>query len=177
MGRQIIFYMCHNDEEKFMDYVKSKGFRFINGKVSLGENAIFECFGDVKKGFCKLLLYKEIYGDLRFRDYAEINTRLYDETYSPVIEYCPTTVNLRKKTIRRGRIWISNENICSDEMKKEQLKKDYQQLERWIRKNVSKKNVNYISRPYENVIYEKCTSEYISLSLLKFIQENELMLI
>ena len=100
-----------------------------------------------------LYLYKSNYGELVMQ---QGNGASMDTIKSPVIQFCKTSIKTEQKKILRGRLWIATQ-YYDDEgnwvKKSELFVKDYQKLNRWIKKNVPYQEIRkgeYLVKEYVN---------------------------
>lgn len=139
MGKQINFRMDMDMESQFWSFLKSiNGLEFIMKKD--GKNINVEELSD--DYYNKIIIYNKGFGELTtLKKGITINT-----IFSPVIEFSRTYIDLERKQISNGRLWVEmkywNENEELVEKPKE-LDKLYQKLARWIRKNIPKVEVDY----------------------------------
>ena len=154
MGKQINFYMSENIQTSFVEYLQQNQFIFLDYNAQIVEEPF-------STNVYRLYLYKQNYGQLFMRQ--DLN-HIMDIMKSPVIEFRKTTIKLEEKKVLRGRVWIENqyfkEGICIK--KPDTFIRDYQMLNRWIRKHV----------PYQEIKKENFfIKEYVN-DELKSLQEN-----
>lgn len=124
MGRQINFYMSENVQQNFIRMLYESDYIFLNGKGQVIE------YVDEQK-YCDYFLYMKKYGPISIKE-----EYFLDSLKSPVIQFSKTII--REGKIRRGRLWISNNQNTEGE---KELVKDFNRLNRWIRKNVPMKEI------------------------------------
>ncbi len=135
MGRQINFYMSESVEREFFELLLSKGYKmfyrdFIEEKIQG-----LTSYDELNRRKWLIILYKDSYGPLKYSD--EKRTEI-DKSYSPVIEWCRTTIDGNEKIVHRGRIWMSGWIEFDDSVMEIQFKKDFNSLVNWIRRKVPK---------------------------------------
>lgn len=116
----------------------------------------------------KLWIYKKDFGNSQFHVEPGLGQSISGFA-EPMIELCKTHVSPEEKTISRGRIWVqlsywNNENQLV--YKPESVKKFYQSLSRWIRKNLVK---------IETGIYERTGyiyMELVSIEIYRLIEQK-----
>lgn len=140
MGRQVEFMMDKNMEKRFWDFLLSiKGLKILF-KSSTGIIEIKELpeYG-VPFGL-GLHIYMDELGELK------ISTNNYvDFIISPVIEFRRSVTNEKEKRVSRGRVYVQLDYWDNGILvkKNEGLKKLYEKLVRWIRKNIPKIEIEY----------------------------------
>lgn len=141
MGRQINFYMSNEVQERFIDFLNTKEFIFVDYNASI----VNDILDDSKR---EIYLYKQDYGDISM---SQNNKAHIDSLKSPIIQYIKTIIKEEQQTVLRGRLWIETKYYDEEGEvinKGESVLKDYQMLVRWIKKNVPyqqiKKKDHYI---------------------------------
>ncbi|MBD5489915.1 MAG: hypothetical protein HDR13_14180 [Lachnospiraceae bacterium] len=141
MGKQIIFYMSNDVQERFIDFLNKKEFFFVDYNASI----INDISDDSKRD---IYLYKQDYGNIIMSQNNNVNI---DSLKSPIIQYKKTIIKEEQQTVLRGRLWIQTKyyNEKGEVINKgESVLKDYQMLVRWIKTNVPyqqiKKKDHYI---------------------------------
>lgn len=161
MGRQINFYICENIQNSFIEYLQDNQFDFLDRNSDIvNQPSSMNVFS--------LYLYKSNYGELVMQ---QGNGASMDTIKSPVIQFCKTGIKKEQKKILRGRLWIATQ-YYDDEgnwvKKSELFVKDYQKLNRWIKKNV----------PYQEIRKgEYLVKEYINDELKKLQEEGYVLTI
>lgn len=103
-------------------------------------------------------LYKESYGSVVYRKGGNTGTWNYiDLANCPVVEFSRTKINNEMKSISYGRIWVTTEDIFSNEEMANTFFKDYKKLVAWIKKNAPRREIVTIGR-----------KEYIDDDILKY---------
>lgn len=137
MGKQTHFYISSDTRNEFLEYVFSKRYRIFSEKYDICKGIEqmehFDC--STINDWC-LIFYKDIYGDLI---YNENQYRRIDKLYSPVVEFIDTIIHEEDNYISNGRIWISNINVLISENARESFLSDYNELVKWIRKNIPRR--------------------------------------
>jgi hypothetical protein len=144
VGSQTNFYMDEITQKRFLDFVVENGGElWCDGwnnkhawdnpyKVKLEESI------DKLNEYHKLWLYKPSFGELKFGVIEKLGESI-SGTFEPMIELCKTYIVPEEKRLSRGRIWVQLSFWNNDNQlvyKPEELKKWYQSLNRWIRRNL-----------------------------------------
>jgi len=145
MGRQINFYMSEKVQTEFIEFLEQNNFLYVDYYVDKTVHP--SC-----KDEYMVYLYKEAYGEL----VKKFDDTVYDNSHGPVIEYSKTLIREDKKTITRGRLWMTDwyfDEAGNKVKKNELLTKDYEKLVRWIKKHVPYQVYNhkgYMLKEYIN---------------------------
>jgi hypothetical protein len=184
MGKQINFFMDYETEAKFFEYLLPQC--KISNKVVNGEMIFIDTLPERFSGqdWFQLHLYKPEMGpcDIVIHDDGKGYVNAYS-SYSPVIEFCRSVIRTDDKIITRGRLYVVMKYYDKDDnnvSKPEELNKWYNELCRWIRKHLPRREYeNPISLEYANrmcleygVSPGHMTKEYISDSILRLVQEE-----
>ena len=158
MGKQINFYMSENIQTCFIEFLQRNQFVLLDYNAQIVEQPLLT-------NVYSLYLHKQNYGEVIMRQDI---THIMDVLKSPVIEFRKTNIKLEEKKVLRGRIWIENQyykdGICIK--KADAFIRDYQMLNRWIKKHV----------PYQEMNKgEFLIKEYVN-DEIKGLQENGFML-
>lgn len=157
--------MDEKDKGAFLEYVKHTGRIFETKRVE-GTVEIFDLPNYL---WINLYLYKDEFGRLVFRDGGD-GKKYINTTTSAVIEFGNTMVRKNVKEIQRGRLFLEMKYYDTNGIliqKDELLDKWYKELVRWI-----KRRLQYV----EVVSNGKVVKEYVSNSLVKFVEEGYLLL-
>lgn len=155
MGRQINFFMSKLVEKEFFDLLCRQGYSIFYEDYKEKRIRKVMSYDELDESMWLILLYKDVYGSLTYLDNEKLRI---DKLNCSVIEWCRTVVNVEEKTVKRGRIWMSDLINFESSEKETQFKKDFNSLMRWIRKNVPRQENNhngYIIKEYINdeIIY------------------------
>ncbi|MFD0048010.1 hypothetical protein ACFVHQ_01495 [Actinomycetes bacterium NPDC127524] len=165
MGKQITFYMDEPTESCFIDFILDNAKILAEVETASANSIIYiedKDFFEDKNQCVQFWIYKEELGELDIRETE--NRKYVAASKSPVIEFSRTLIRMRDKEIIRGRIWV--ELKYWDETgelvhKSEKLNTLYKALTKWIKKNVSHREINREANLYK---------EYISDSLVEYIE-------
>lgn len=156
MGRQINFYMSHDVQERFIDFLNEKEFTFVDYNASI----INDILDDSRKS---IYLYKQDYGDICMNPYHKVHI---DPLKTPIIQYRKTIIKEEQRKVLMGRLWIETKYYNEDgELinKGESVLKDYQMLVRWVKKNVPYQEIKKMN----HYLKEYYIKEYINDELRK----------
>lgn len=153
MGKQINFYMSEEVEKNFIELLKENCFEIMWHDFthnSLEKLVDFSC-DELSPN--TMYLFKPKYGDYIIKDSKLVRI---DAIKSPVIEFIRTNRRKDEKTITRGRLWLETKYYDSNDdlvEKTTELIKDYNNLVRWIKKNVPYREItkgDYLVKEYVN---------------------------
>ena len=163
MGRQIVFYMEREQQDKLLKHAFDEGFIVLYKDFELQELIVLRENGIVKQQFYYMHFYKIEYGQVFV--YEGCPNRINDSK-SPVIEFSGGAIKHEEKLVQQGRLWMEpryyaeNNELLS---KSPKLIKDYESFVRYVKKLV----------PYQEV---KCGSwvrkEYITDYAKKLVEEE-----
>ena len=158
MGKQFRFIMDDRDQEKLIQKVCDQGIILYDDR----NNGIKEVSSIPDGNWLHLYFMK--YKDVKM---IQSNDTLLDvdELRMPVLELRQTFVRNNTKTIQRGRLYFENKYFQDDNQifKDEELEKWYKEIIKWIKKVLQCVEIT------ENT---KLTKEYVSESLVKYIEEG-----
>lgn len=164
MGKQINFLMDKELEQEFFEFVNESAVVLFEDSNGLLEVIDALPSSDIRYWW-SLYIYNEKFGDYTLRNLD--NGKVYlDLDKSPVIEFSRTTIREDTKDMSLGRLWFQNSYWNEEDelvYKDSNLDKLYQKLCRWIRKKISKVEVNA-----KNGVHK----EYISKSLINLIESG-----
>jgi hypothetical protein len=150
LGKQIQFLLDEITENKFVQFILSEG----NTHILLNGNAITELPKPFSvEGWFKVYLYRPTIGELIIEIINE-NLSFIRPLTSPVIEFSRTVLRNDKKEISLGRLWVETkyfDEIGNKVEKPKELNIFYNQLVKWIKKELSIKEINnegYIQKVY-----------------------------
>lgn len=165
MGRQFGFFMNEADTRAFISYVMQDSFVLQEGTTFSPE--FITSTTQIKEDWNTLLFSKEEIDKLKTEHIHGISCdfMIINSIDSPVIEFARTNVLYDKKKIMEGRIWIELKYFRNTQLeeKAEYLLPWYNQLVRWIKKNVHCE---------EMLQGGKRKKVYISKSLVKLMKED-----
>lgn len=146
MGKQINFYICESIQNSFIEYLQDNQFEFLDWNAGVvNQPSSMDVFG--------LYLYKSNYGELVMQPGNGASMNILN---SPVIEFSKTIIKTEQKRILRGRLWIATQYVDEEGnwvKKSELFVKDYQKLNRWIKKHVPYQEIRkgeYLVKEYVN---------------------------
>ena len=145
MGRQINFYMAPNDEKTFLDYVLSTGNVAIIGQPSpTNQPRILKDFNPtVRDETLWLTVYlwnQDTTPQVFLRAVETQGYYVVNFFKSEVVEWGRCYLDMEKKILRRGRIWMEAYDLEGDQFikKSEAFIRWFERLQRWVRKNCEK---------------------------------------
>lgn len=146
MGKQINFFICESIQNSFIEYLQDNQFEFLDRNAGIvNQPSSMDVFG--------LYLYKSNYGELVMQPGNGTSMNILN---SPVIEFNKTIIKAEQKRILRGRLWIATQYVDEEGnwvKKSELFVKDYQKLNRWIKKHVPYQEIrkgDYLIKEYVN---------------------------
>ena len=158
MGKQFGFIMDRVDENEFLKMILE------DGKAFQG-TGVMQIFSPPESIWIKLYLTKSEFGELKIRK-TENDIQYIDPIESSVIEFNETIPRIKIKEIQRGRLYLDNKYWDDNNQlikKNENLDIWYKELVRWIKKRL---------RCVETCPYGKVVKEYVSESLVKYVEEG-----
>ena len=145
MGRQINFYMAPNDEKALLDQILSKGNVAIVGEPSqTNQPRILKDFSPIVKDetlWLTLYLWNHDTTSQVFMQAVEAQGyHVVDFFKSEVVEWGRCYLDMEKKILRRGRLWMETYHFEDDQpvKKDEAFIRWFARLQRWVRKNCVK---------------------------------------
>lgn len=150
MGRQINFYMSKQVEREFFYFLCQKGYCILYEDYKEKRTCKVKSYDELDESIWLIFLYKGTYGSLQYIDGEDSKI---DKLSTPVIEWCRTLVNEKERTVKRGRIWMSDWIEFENLEIEIQFKKDFDSIVRWIRKMVPRQEYNingYTIKDYIN---------------------------
>ena len=169
MGRQYNFYMGREDEELFLEYLKQNQYVVYQDNRD-GNPKVIDKWPEPDSGTCAwfiLYLYREDFGGMVFSDSLGDGRLFINPGDASVIEFSRTCINPKDKRIISGRIWL--EMNCYDKNgmlwhKSENLIKAYNNIKKWIRKQLKKVDMytesgNYIKGDFSEDILKLVMEE------------------
>ena len=145
MGRQINFYMAPNDEKAFLDYILSTGNVAIVGEPGpTNQPRILKDFNPaVRDETLWLTVYlwnQDTTPQVFLRAVETQGYYVVDFFKSEVVEWGRCYLDLEKKILRRGRIWMETYHLEGEQFikKSEAFIRWFERLQRWVRKNCEK---------------------------------------
>ena len=169
MGRQYHFYMGREDEELFLEYLKQNQYVVYQDNKD-GNPKVIDKWPEPDSRTCAwfiLYLYREDFGGMVFSDSLGDGRLFINPGDASVIEFSRTCINPKDKGIMSGRIWL--EMNCYDKNgmlwhKSENLIKAYNNIKKWIRKQLKKVDMytesgNYIKGDFSEDILKLVMEE------------------
>ena len=158
MGKQFRFIMDDSDQEKLIQKVSEQGIVLYNDR----HKGIKEV-SSLPDGFW-IHLYFIKYKDVEIIKSSN-NPLGVDVWTMPVLEFRQTTVRNNVSEIQRGRLYFHNTYFEGDNLiyKDEELEKWYKELIKWIKKEL---------KCVQIMEYTKLTKEYVSESLVKYVEDG-----
>lgn len=158
MGKQFRFIMDDRDQEKLIQKVCEQGIILYNDRLNGIKEISFLPDGNwIHLHFMKYKDAKVIQSDDNLLD--------VDVLRMPVLELRQTFVRKKTREIQRGRLYFENKYYKNDNLiyKEEELEKWYKEIIKWIKNELKCMEI------MENT---KLTKEYVSVSLVKYIEEG-----
>ncbi|MBR6666204.1 MAG: hypothetical protein IKL22_10890 [Lachnospiraceae bacterium] len=146
MGKQINFYMSDKIQASFIEYLEQNQFMFLDYNAQIVEQPF-------SANVYSMYLYKKNYGEVIMRQDIR---HIMDTLNGPVMEFSKTIIKQEEKKVLQGRIWISDDYFNENGVliKKDiAFIKDYQMLNRWIKKHVPYQEIKkgeYLIKAYVN---------------------------
>lgn len=158
MGKQFRFIMDDRDQEKLIQKVCEQGIILYNDR----HNGIKEISSLPNGNWIHLHFLK--YKDAKIIE-SDDSLLDVDVLRLPVLELRQTFVRTKIREIQRGRLYFENKFYENDNLinKEEELEKWYQEIIKWIKKEL---------KCVEIMNDTKLTKEYVSASLVKYIEEG-----
>lgn len=158
MGKQFRFIMDDSDQEKLIQKVSEKGIVLYNDRYNGTKKVL-----SLPDGYWIHLYFLE-YKDVEIIQSGN-NLLNVDELRMPVLEFRQTTVRNNVREIQRGRLYFNNTYFEGDNLiyKDEELDKWYKELIKWIKKEL---------KCVQIMEYTKLTKEYVSESLVKYVEDG-----
>lgn len=145
MGRQINFYMTNETSHEFIELLKENGFKFLTNKA-LDIDADYYLPDDTIERDWQMCLYKPEWGRIVPTPLDGTNKHYISQSYNPVIELCRSYVDENKKKVYGGRLWVTSCELHDENADRDQIRREYNRLVRWI-----KIKVPYIKKTYSYV--------------------------
>lgn len=172
MGRQYNFYMGRKDEELFLEYLKQNQYVIYQDDKD-GNPKVIDKWPEPysSTGWFILYLYREDFGEMIFSDsLGDGRLFIHPMEDAPVIEFSRTCINLKDKGIMSGRIWLEMNYYDKNNMlwhKSENLIKAYNNIKKWIRKQLKEVDMytesgNYIKGNFSEDILKLVIEEEYS---------------
>lgn len=146
MGKQINFFICESIQNSFIEYLQDNQFEFLDRNAGIvNQPSSMDVF--------RLYLYKSNYGELVMQPGNGTSMNILN---SPVIQFSKTVIKTEQKRILRGRLWIATQYVDEEGnwvKKDEVFVKEYQKLNRWIKKHVPYQEIQkgeYLIKEYVN---------------------------
>ena len=143
MGRQYHFYMGREDEELFLEYLKQNQYVVYQDNRD-GKPKVIDQWPEPDSRTCAwfiLYLYRKDFGGVVFSDSLGDGRLFINPGDASVIEFSRTCINPKDKRIISGRIWLEMNCYDKNDMlwhKSENLIKAYNNIKKWIRKQLKK---------------------------------------
>ncbi|MCZ6676644.1 MAG: hypothetical protein O7E52_05270 [Candidatus Poribacteria bacterium] len=145
MGRQINFYMAPNDEKALLDYMLSKENIAIIGQPSpTNQPRILKDFNltvsDETLWLTVYLWNRDTTQQVFMKAVKAQGYYLVDFFKSEVVQWGRCYLDMEKKILRRGRLWLEAYHFEGDQpiKKNEAFIRWFERLQRWVRKNYTK---------------------------------------
>lgn len=150
MGRQINFYMGPETERSFFAFLREKGYKIIHFDMEQRKEVEITDTNNISDMKWFLALYKQSYGELVFKDNSW-GADIIDFDETPAIEFTRTKIWEDEEKMYRGRLWFSSYIDFRDEETCKLFVKEYNQLVRWIKKNVPRQEYCYYGKLYKEI--------------------------
>ena len=158
MGKQFRFIMDNRDQEKLIQKVCEQGIILYNDR----NNGINEISSLPDGNWIHLYFLKHKDAKIIESDGCLLDV---DVLRLPVLEVRQTFVRTKIKEIQRGRLYFENKYYENDNLinKEKELEEWYKEIIKWIKKEL---------KCVEIMNNTKLTKEYVSVSLVKYIEEG-----
>ena len=158
MGKQFGFIMDDIDQEKLIQKVSEQGIILYKDR----HNGIKK-ISSLPDGNW-ILIYFMKYKDAKLI-FSDVNLKNIDVLRMPILELSQTFVRNKTREIQRGRLYFDNKYYENDTLiyKDEELEKWYKEIIKWIKAEL---------KCVEIMKNSKRTKEYVSLSLVRYVEEG-----